>query len=76
MINRVYPEDIFDREMESYVRQLAARSPSALTLTKSLLYQTDGASFESALSAGVQINTLARLTEDCRRGIDQFLKKF
>jgi hypothetical protein len=40
-----------------------------------LLYQTDGASFESALSAGVQINALARLTEDCRRGIDQFLKK-
>ncbi|HET9318613.1 MAG TPA: enoyl-CoA hydratase-related protein [Bryobacteraceae bacterium] len=75
MINRVYPESTFDQEVESYLRQLAARSPSALTLTKSLLYQTDGVSFESALSAGVQVNALARLTEDCRRGIDQFLKK-
>jgi methylglutaconyl-CoA hydratase len=75
MINRVYPEDAFDKEVESCLNQLAARSPSALTLTKNLLYQTDGASFESALSAGVQINALARLTEDCRRGIDQFLKK-
>jgi len=75
MINRVYPEGTFDKEVESYLRQLAARSPSALTLTKNLLYQTDGVSFESALSAGVQINALARLTEDCRRGIDQFLKK-
>jgi len=75
MINRVYPEGTFDQGVESYLRQLAARSPSALTLTKNLLYQTDGVSFESALSAGVQINTLARLTEDCRRGIDQFLKK-
>ena len=75
MINRVFPEAVFEKEVDSYVRQLAARSPSALTLTKSLLYQTDGISFESALSAGVQINALARLTEDCRRGIDQFLKK-
>lgn len=75
MINRVFPEDRFDEEVESYVRQLAARSPSALTLTKSLLYQTDSVSFESALSAGVQINALARFTEDCRRGIDRFLKK-
>jgi methylglutaconyl-CoA hydratase len=75
MINRVYPESTFDQEVESYLRQVAVRSPSALTLTKNLLYQTDGVSFESALSAGVQINALARLTEDCRRGIDQFLKK-
>jgi methylglutaconyl-CoA hydratase len=75
MINRVYPAGTFDQDVESYLRQLASRSPSALTLTKSLLYQTDGVSFESALSAGVQINGLARLTEDCRRGIDRFLKK-
>jgi len=31
--------------------------------------------FDAALSAGVQANALARLTEDCRRGIQQFLKK-
>ncbi len=75
MINRVYPESTFAQEVEGYLRQLAARSPSALTLIKNLLYQTDGVSFESALSAGVQINALARLTEDCRLGIDQILKK-
>jgi methylglutaconyl-CoA hydratase len=75
IINRVYQEGTFDQEVETYLRQLAARSPSALTLTKNLLYQTDGVSFESALSAGVQINALARLSEDCRLGIDQFLKK-
>ena len=75
MITHAYPDETFDQNVESYVWQLAARSPSALTLTKSLLYQTDSVSFESALSAGVQINALARFTEDCRRGIDQFLKK-
>jgi len=75
MITRVFPDASFDHDTESYVSTLAARSASALTLTKSLLYQIDGMAFEAALSAGVQTNALARLTEDCRRGIEQFLKK-
>jgi methylglutaconyl-CoA hydratase len=75
MINRVFDEGVFENEVESYVAQLATRSVSALALTKSLLYQTDAISFEAALNAGVQVNALARMTEDCRRGIDQFLKK-
>jgi len=75
MINRVLPDTSFDAEVETCVAGLAARSASALALTKSLLYQIDDVSFEAALSAGVQINALARLTEDCRRGIGQFLKK-
>lgn len=75
LINRVYADDTFEVDAEAYVTQLAARSPSALALTKSLLYQIDGMSFEGALSAGVQTNTLARLTDDYRRGIAQFLKK-
>lgn len=75
MINRVFGDGAFDNELGSYVAQLATRSVSALALTKSLLYQTDAISFEAALTAGVQTNALARMTEDCRRGIDQFLKK-
>jgi len=75
MINRIFPDASFDREVESYAAQLATRSSSALSLTKSLLYQIDALSFEAALSAGVQTNAIARLTEDCRRGIEQFLKR-
>ncbi len=75
MINRVYPDNTFEADSESYIEQLASRSRSAVTLTKSLLYQMDGASFEAALSAGVQTNAIARLTEDYRRGIERFLKK-
>ena len=75
MINRVYADDVFEAEAERYMMQLAARSPSALALTKSLLYQIDGMSFENAVSAGVQTNALARLTDDYRHGIEQFLKK-
>ena len=75
LINRVYADQTFQSDAEAYIAQLAARSPSALALTKSLLYQMDGMLFEGALSAGVQTNTLARLTDDYRRGIEQFLKK-
>jgi len=75
MINRIFPDASFDREVESYAAQLATRSSSALSLTKSLLYQIDSMSFEAALSAGVQTNAIARLTDDCRRGIEQFLKR-
>jgi hypothetical protein len=32
-------------------------------------------SFEAALTAGVDTNVLARMTEDCRRGVERFLKK-
>jgi len=75
MINRIFPDASFDREVESYAARLATRSTSALSLTKSLLYQIDSMSFEAALSAGVQTNAIARLTDDCRRGIEQFLKR-
>jgi methylglutaconyl-CoA hydratase len=75
MINRIFPDATFDREVESYAAQLAARSASALSLTKGLLYQIDAMAFEAALAAGVQTNALARTTEDCRRGIEQFLKR-
>jgi len=75
MINRIFPDASFDREVESYAAQLATRSTSALSLTKSLLYQIDSMSFEAALSAGVQTNAIARLTDECRRGIEQFLKR-
>ena len=75
MINRVFADAVFDKEVQAYAAQLATRSTSALALTKSLFYQMDSVAFDAALSAGVQTNALARLTEDCRRGIQQFLKK-
>jgi methylglutaconyl-CoA hydratase len=75
LINRVFADDALEGEVERSIVELASRSASALSLMKSLLYQTDGISFEAAISAGVQTNTIARLTEDCRRGVEEFLKK-
>ncbi|HVP46936.1 MAG TPA: enoyl-CoA hydratase-related protein [Bryobacteraceae bacterium] len=75
MINRIFPDVSFDQEVQSYTAQFATRSASALALTKSLLYQIDAMAFEAALSAGVHANAIARMTEDCRHGVEQFLKK-
>ena len=75
MINRVFPDDQFEATVEQYVSQLAAKSASAVSLAKSLLYHMDGMTFETAIEAGVQLNAITRMTEDCKRGVDRFLKK-
>jgi methylglutaconyl-CoA hydratase len=75
VIQRVYPDAQFTAEVESYAARLALKSASAVMLSKRLLYQMDSMSFEAALEAGVQTNAIARMTEDCRRGVERFLKK-
>jgi methylglutaconyl-CoA hydratase len=75
MINHVFDDDSFDSKVENYVNDFRGTSASAVMLSKSLLYQIDGMNFESAVSAGADLNTIARQTDDCKKGIAQFLKK-
>lgn len=73
IVNRVFPDEKFDEQVTTFLADLASRSASAVSLTKRLLYQIDGADFEAAIRAGAQVNALARMTDDCRDGIDRFL---
>ena len=75
IINRVFDDDKFEEEVNSYLAPFKKISRSAVMLTKRLLYQIDGMTFDSALQSGVDINTIARMTEDCQKGIARFLKK-
>lgn len=75
LVHRVYPDDKFQSETEAYAASLAKKSASALMLIKRLLYNMDSISFEAALEAGVEVNAIARMTEDCRAGVARFLKK-
>jgi methylglutaconyl-CoA hydratase len=75
LVHRVFADEQFASEVEAYVRKLAAKSASAIMLSKRLLYNMDSMSFEAALQAGVEINAIARQTEDCRKGVERFLKK-
>jgi methylglutaconyl-CoA hydratase len=74
-VHRVFADEDFSSEVEAYVTRLAAKSASAIMLSKRLLYNMDSMSFEAALGAGVEMNAIARQTEDCRRGVEKFLKK-
>jgi methylglutaconyl-CoA hydratase len=75
LVHRVFADEHFSSEVEAYVAKLTAKSASAIMLSKRLLYNMDSMSFEAALQAGVEINAIARQTEDCRRGVEKFLKK-
>src|SRR5579864_9770731 len=75
LVHRIYSDEHFHDEVESYVTRLASKSASAVMLSKRLLYNMDSMSFEAALSAGVDTNAIARMTEDCRKGVERFLKK-
>lgn len=75
LINRVFPDEQFEAAVEEYVARMAAKPPSALSLAKMLLYHMDGMAFEAAIESGAHMNAIARLTEDCKRGIERFLNK-
>lgn len=75
LVNQVFSEDSFESEVTAYARGFEKLSKSAIALTKTLLYQTDGMAFGEALETGVDVNVIARMTEDCKKGIAQFLKK-
>ncbi len=75
LITHVFPDAEFESRTEEYVSALAGKSASALSLTKKLLYDIDGMSFDAAIEAGVKINALARSTEDARQGFEGFKRK-
>jgi methylglutaconyl-CoA hydratase len=75
LVNRVFDDEDFESEVEKYVAGFERVSRTAVVLTKRLLYQMDGLTFDAALAAGVDVNAIARMTEDCQRGIARFLKK-
>lgn len=75
LVQEVFSDDAFETETQAYVSKLASKPQSAVLLSKQLLYHMDAQPFETALASGVHVNALARMTEDCRRGIERFLKR-
>ncbi len=75
LVNQVIPGDAFESTVEEYLAALAARPPTAVALTKRLFYGLDGTRLEDAIARGAEVNAIARLTEDCRRGVSDFLAR-
>ena len=75
LVNQVFPDKSFMSDVESYVSVFERMSKSAVSLSKTLLYQIDGMAFREAIETGVDVNVIARLSADCQQGIAKFLKK-
>lgn len=75
LVNQVLDDEAFEDEVDAFVQRFMKTSDSAVALTKQLLYRTDAMSFEDALKFGVDENVIARMSEDCKKGIARFLKK-
>ena len=75
MVNHAFSDETFDAEVNAYVRAFENVSESAVALSKKLLYQMDGMAFVEALQSGADVNDIARMTDDCQKGIARFLKK-
>jgi methylglutaconyl-CoA hydratase len=74
LVNQVVPDEIFAAEAEALLADLAERSPSAVQLSKRLLYHSDAMGFEAAVRAGADMNVLARMTDDMQAGVRRFLE--
>jgi methylglutaconyl-CoA hydratase len=74
LVNQVVPDEIFAAEAEALLADLAERSPSAVQLSKRLLYHSDAMGFEAAVRAGADLNVLARMTDDMQAGVRRFLE--
>jgi methylglutaconyl-CoA hydratase len=75
LVNEIYADQTFADQVTAYVSEFAKLSRSAVSLTKTLLYQMDGLSFSAALQTGADVNVIARLTEDCQERVARFLNK-
>jgi len=75
LVNQVFPDESFEADVNSYIGETEKMSRSAISLTKTLLYQMDGLSFPEALETGADVNVIARMTDDCQQSIAKFLQK-
>ena len=75
IVNRVFAETDFEEKIKEYVGIYEKVSRSAIVMSKQLLYQMDGLTFDASMDAGAETNAAARMTEDCKNGIAKFLSK-
>lgn len=76
LVNHVVPETELDEFTVNLAREMARNcSPSSLGLIKELLARLHGMSTSDALDYASNLNALTRMTDDCKKGIEAFLKK-
>ncbi|HEY6951736.1 MAG TPA: enoyl-CoA hydratase-related protein, partial [Bacteroidota bacterium] len=76
LVNVVSPAVQLEEAGETLARELITKcSPSSMGLVKELISRINGMTMSDALDYAANLNALTRMTDDCKRGIDSFLKK-
>lgn len=76
LINDVVPETELEKKGMRLAESLAEHSSgSSMGLIKELMARIHGMSTNDALDYAANLNALTRMTEDCKKGIEAFLKK-
>lgn len=73
LVSRVVEDADLDAAAARLATELAARSPTAMALTKQLFTDLDGRDFGTGILLGARVNALSRSTEDFRRTVTEFL---
>jgi methylglutaconyl-CoA hydratase len=75
VVYQIFDETSFDNELMRLAGRYGKLSRTAVEMTKRLLNEIDGLSFDEAIELGAQTNARARMTADCKKGIARFLGK-
>jgi methylglutaconyl-CoA hydratase len=75
LVSRVLPTATLETEARAIVGALASTSPTALSLTKRLLYELDGRPLEEGIRLGARVNAAARASPEFRELVARFLEK-
>ncbi len=74
LVSRVVPAATFDDEINATLEQISHSPPTALALSKWLLYKLDSLSFEDGIAAGVVTTVEARATDDFKASLRRFMQ--
>lgn len=76
LVNMVVPETELEQAANGLAHDLVKHcSSSSMGLIKELLARIHGMSTNDALDYAANLNALTRMTDDCKKGIEAFLKK-
>ena len=75
LVNAVFDDESFETAVTDFASRYIKVSASAVAMTKRLLYDIDALPIADAINLGAETNARARMTEDCQKGIAQFLDK-
>jgi methylglutaconyl-CoA hydratase len=75
LITKCVPDGELQNAVDQLAKTLQNNSASSMALTKDMLANLHGMSLEVGLNYAASMNAFTRMTDDCKNGIQSFLKK-